>query len=76
MEGLLRNAANVVSVAGTLKAMNDDDNGRVLALPGLPVAMGEHAGLRIDLEEPGFGGRDSEPPGNKSRDDGHCVAVF
>src|SRR5438445_12921657 len=76
METLLGNAADVISIAGSLKAMNDDDDRRVLALPRLPVAMGEQAGLRVDLEEPGFGGRDVEPPGHESRDNSHCVAVL
>jgi hypothetical protein len=56
--------------------VNDDDDRSVLALPGLPVAMREEAGFRIDLKQPGFGGRDIEPPGHKSRDNGHGVAVF
>ena len=76
MESLLGNASDIISIAGALKAMNDDDDRRVLALPRLPVAMGEQAGFRINLEEPGLGGRDVEPPGDKSRDDSHCVAVL
>jgi len=56
--------------------MNDDDDRLVLALPRLPVAMSEQAGLPVDLEEPGFGGWDVEPPGHESRDDRHCVAVL
>src|SRR5258708_29686810 len=76
MECLLRNAADVVSIAGTFESMNDDDDGRVLRLAGLPVAMGEQAGFRIDLKEPGFGRRDIEAPWYKGRDDGHGVAGF
>ncbi len=76
MECLLRNAADVIPVAGTLEAMNDDDDGRVLGLPGLPVTMSEQAGFWIDLKQPGFGGRDVEAPWYKGRDDGHGVAVF
>jgi hypothetical protein len=38
--------------------------------------MGEQAGFRVDLKQPGFGGRDIEPPRHKRRDDGHGVAVF
>ena len=76
MESLLRNAADVVSVAGALEAMNDDNDGRVLGLPGLPMAMSEQSGLRIDLEELGFGGWDIKPPGDKSREDSHDVAIF
>src|SRR2546430_4811501 len=76
MESLLGNASDIISIAGALEAMNDDDDRVVLALRRLPVAMGEQAGLRVDLEEPGFGGWDIEPPGDKSRDDSHCVAVL
>ena len=76
MEGFLRNATHVVPIAGTFEAMNDDDEGRVLALAGLPVAMGEQARFRVDLKQPGFGGRDVEAPGHKSRDHGHGVSVF
>src|SRR2546430_7230316 len=76
MESLLGNASDIISIAGALEAMNDDDDRLVLALRRLPVAMGEQAGLRVDLEEPGFGGWDIEPPGDKSRDDSHCVAVL
>ena len=76
MRGLPRNAANVIGIAGTLQAMNDDDDRRVFALPGLPMAMREQVGFRIDLKQPGLGGRSIEPPGHKCRDDGHGVAVF
>src|SRR5260370_42310369 len=76
MECLLRNAADVVSIAGTFESMNDDDDGRVLRLAGLPVAMGEQARLRINLKQPGFGGRDIEAPWYKGRHDGHGMTVF
>src|SRR5205814_1612357 len=76
MESLLRDAANVVSVAGTLKAMNDDDDEHVLGLPGLPMAMSEQTGLRVNLKKPSLGRRNIEPPGHESRDDSHCVAVL
>src|SRR5712692_1976547 len=75
MESLLGNAANIIPIAGTFQAMNDDDDRRVLALPRLPVAMCEQAGFRIDLKQPGFGWWDIEAPRHKSRDDGHGVAV-
>src|SRR5713226_6115963 len=75
MESLLGNAANIIPIAGTFQAMNDDDDRRVLALPQLPVAMCEQAGFRIDLKQPGFGWRDIEAPRHKSRDDSHGVAV-
>ena len=76
MESLLCDPADVIGIAGTLQAVDDDNDGRVLALPRLPVAMGEQMGFRIDLEQPGFGRRDIEPPPHKSRNDGHDVAVF
>src|SRR5260370_16277221 len=76
MEGLFRDAAHVICIAGTLKAMNDDDDRRVAALPGLPVAMSQQTGFRIDLKQARVGGRDIEPPGHKGRDDGHDVSVF
>ena len=76
MESLLGNASDIISIAGALKAMNDDDDGRVLALPRLPVAMGEQAGLRINLKKPGLGRRNIEPPGDESREDSHDVAIF
>src|SRR5882757_1601802 len=76
MECLLRNAADVVPVAGTFQAMNDDVDRRVLGLAGLPVTMGEQAGFRIDLKKPGFGRWYVEAPWYKGRDDGHGVAVF
>ena len=56
--------------------MDDDEDGRVFGLPGLPVTMSEQAGLRIDLKEPGFSGRYVEPSGDKSRDDGHDMAIL
>src|SRR5260370_26979528 len=76
MEGLFRDAAHVVAIAGALEAMNDDDDRRVAALPGLPVAMSQQTGFRIDLKQARVGGRDIEPPGHKGRNDGHGVAVF
>jgi len=76
MECLLRNAADVIPVAGTFKSMNNDDDGRVLGLAGLPMTMGEQSGFGINLKQPGFGGRDIEAPWYKGRDDGHGVAVF
>src|SRR5260370_122093 len=76
MESLLRNAADVIPVAGTFESMNDDDDGRVLGLPGLPVTMGEQAGLRVDLKQPGFGRRNIEASWYKGRHDGHGMTVF
>ena len=76
MESLLGNASDIISIAGALKAMNNDDDGRVLALPGLPMAMSEQAGLRINLKKSGLGRRYVEPSGHESRDDSHCVAVL
>ena len=76
MECLLRNAADVIPIAGTFQAMNNDDDRCVLGLPRLPVTMGEQAGFRIDLKQPGFGRRDVEAPWYKGRHDGHGVAVF
>src|SRR4029077_1388878 len=49
---------------------------RVLSLAGLPVAMPEQPGFRIDLKQPGLGGRNVEPPGNESLGDGHSMSVF
>src|SRR5260370_29435833 len=76
MEGLLGDPANVVRIARTLKTVDDNDYRHGFGLPGLPVAMREQTGFRIDLEQPGFGGRDIEPPWRKSRRVGHGVAVF
>ncbi|PYU54008.1 MAG: hypothetical protein DMG55_32920, partial [Acidobacteria bacterium] len=70
-----RNAANVVRIARTFEAVNDDEDRRVLGLARLPVAMSKQARFWVDLKEPGFSGRDIEPPGNKSRHDGHGVTV-
>ena len=76
MERFLRNAADVIPVAGTFESMNNDDDRCVLGLAGLPVAMSEQAGFVINLKQPGFGGRDIEAPWHKGRDDGHGVGVF
>src|SRR5437899_11318337 len=76
METLLGNASDIISMHGALKAMNNDDDGRVLALPGLPMAMSEQAGLRINLKKPGLGRRYVEPSGHESREDSHDVAIF
>ena len=75
MESLLRNAVNVISIAGTLEAMNDDDDWRVLALPGLPMAVCEQAGFGIDLKQPGFGGWDIKSARHERGRNGHRVAV-
>ncbi len=76
MEGFLRDAAHVIPIAGTLQAMNDNDDWRVLAFLRLPLAMREQAGFGVDLKQPGFGVRDIEPPGHKGRGYRHEVAVF
>src|SRR5260370_40277883 len=76
MRGLLRNAAHVIAVAGTLEAMNDHDDRRALALSWLPMAMSEQLRFRIDLKKPGFGGGNIEAPGHENRENGHGVAVF
>src|SRR5260370_24420588 len=75
MRGLLRYAAHVIPIAGTLKAMNDDDDRHVLSLPGLPVAMCEQPGFRIDLKQPGFGGRDIKSARHERGRNGHRVAM-
>src|SRR5258707_14365980 len=76
MEGLLRDAAHVIRIARTLESVHDYDYWHAFPLAGLPVAMSEQPGFRIDLKQPDFGGRDIEPPGHKSRGDGHGVGVF
>ena len=76
MESLLGNATDIISIAGSLKAMNDDDDRRMLGLLGLPMAMSEQSGLRINLKKPGLGRQNIEPPGRESREDSHDVAIF
>ena len=55
--------------------MNDDNDRHILALPGLPVAMGEEARLGINLKQPGFRGRNIESARNKRGCNGHRVAI-
>ena len=76
MEGLFRDAANVVSLAGTFEPVNDDNDGGILALARLPVTVREQPGFQIDLKQPCLGGRNIEAPRHKSRGNGHDVAVF
>ena len=56
--------------------MHDDDDRGIFALPGLPVALREQLGFRIDLEQPGFGGREIEAPRQKGGSNSHGVAAF
>src|SRR5260370_37730956 len=75
MRGLLRYDADVIPIAGTLKAVNDDDDRHVLALAGLPVAMGEQPGFRIDLKQPGFGDWDIKSARHERGRNSHRVAM-
>src|SRR2546422_4654704 len=49
-----------IRVARTLEAVDDDENGHILALSRLPVTMTEQARFRIDLKQPSFRRRSEE----------------
>jgi len=76
VEGLLRDAANVIRIARTFEPVDGDDYGRVLAVAQLPVAMREQPRIWSNLEEARFRRGDVKPPGDKSRGDGHDMSVF
>jgi hypothetical protein len=55
--------------------VHDYDYRHVLPLAGLPVAMSEQAGFRIDLKQPDFGGRNIESARHERGRNGHRVAM-
>src|SRR6266581_6576123 len=75
MKGFLCDAAHVIRVARTLEAVDDDENGHILALSGLPVAMTEQLRFRIDLEQPSFRRRNVKAPGHERCCNGHGVTI-
>jgi len=55
--------------------MNDDDDRGVLVLAGLPMAMREELGPRVDLKKTLLGSGKRETAGNERGGHGHGVAA-
>ena len=75
MKSFLCDATHVVRVARTLEAVDDDENGHILALSRLPVTMTEQARFRIDLKQPSFRRRNVKAPRHERCCNGHGVTV-